>query len=57
MVEPNASPAEPQDSGEPSPEPLPVPEDELAPGAEEGSDPYARESAIAQLTAPEDDDT
>jgi hypothetical protein len=37
-------------------EPLPVPEEALASGAEDGPDPYGREAAIEQLTAPADSD-
>jgi hypothetical protein len=49
MVDTSSEPAEP--------DPLfPVPPEGSAPGAEESADPYARESAIEQLTGPEDDD-
>jgi hypothetical protein len=37
-------------------EPLPVPPEALASGAEDGPDPYGREAAINQLTAPADSD-
>ena len=45
----------PNEAAEPDPL-FPVPPEESAPGAEESADPYARESAIEQLTGPEDTD-
>jgi hypothetical protein len=48
--------AAPQTGPEAPTEPLPVPEEALASGAEDGPDPYGREAAINQLTAPADSD-
>lgn len=51
MIERSDPPAD----AEPDPLLTPPPDDS-APGAEESADPYARESAIEQLTGPEDGD-
>ena len=51
MVDDSEPPVRP----DPDP-PLPVTREDLASGAEESADPYARESAIEQLTGPEDND-
>jgi hypothetical protein len=51
MIDRSEPPAEPE------PDPLLTPPlDDSAPDAEESADPYARESAIEQLTGPEDGD-
>jgi hypothetical protein len=53
---PEAGSEAPEAGPEARTEPLPVPEEALASGAEDGPDPYGREAAIEQLTAPADSD-